>query len=163
MDARLEPLAALFDLNTDLALNCLEGVDQATANRHEPGQNSMAFLLAHLTDTRHYLAAWVGQPLENPLAASLQDAAGIEDAGPLPPLDDLRRHWLAASAHLATVLAAVPAGFLGESPPRRYPIAGDTNLGAIAFLAQHEGYHIGQLGLLRRQAGLPAMEYARRK
>lgn len=163
MDPRLEPLAALFDLDTDLALNCLEGVDQATATRHQPGLNSMAFLLAHITNSRHHLAAWLGQPLDNPLAAALQDATGIEDAGPLPPLDDLRRHWLAVSAHLAMVLAAAPAEWLGDSPPRRYPIIDETNLGAIAYLAQHEAYHVGQLGLLRRQAGLGSMGYARRK
>jgi len=27
------------------------------------------------------------------------------------------------------------------------------------FLTQHETYHLGQLSLLRKQAGLPAMSY----
>jgi hypothetical protein len=34
-----------------------------------------------------------------------------------------------------------------------------TLLGALAFLAQHESYHVGQLALLRKYAGLPAMRY----
>jgi uncharacterized damage-inducible protein DinB len=31
----------------------------------------------------------------------------------------------------------------------------------IAFLAQHDAYHIGQVAFLRRQLGRPAMSYAR--
>ena len=31
----------------------------------------------------------------------------------------------------------------------------------IAFLAQHDSYHLGQMGFLRRQLGKPAMSYAR--
>jgi uncharacterized damage-inducible protein DinB len=164
MDARLAPLAALFDLNTDLALNCLEGIDdQAARLQAAPALNSMAFLLAHITDSRHYLAAWLRQPIDNPLAAALKDATGISDAGPLPDLDTLRREWKRISAHLGVALAATPPEVLNESSPQRFPIADDSRLGAIAFLAQHESYHIGQLGLLRRQAGREAMGYARRR
>jgi uncharacterized damage-inducible protein DinB len=32
-------------------------------------------------------------------------------------------------------------------------------LGAVAFLAQHESYHMGQLGLLRKALGYPPMSY----
>jgi uncharacterized damage-inducible protein DinB len=32
-------------------------------------------------------------------------------------------------------------------------------LGALTFLVQHDSYHIGQLALLRKHAGLPAMRY----
>jgi hypothetical protein len=32
-------------------------------------------------------------------------------------------------------------------------------LGMLAFIAQHESYHIGQLSLLRKHVGLPAMRY----
>ena len=34
-----------------------------------------------------------------------------------------------------------------------------TRLGALTFLVQHDSYHIGQLALLRKPAGLPAMSY----
>jgi uncharacterized damage-inducible protein DinB len=163
MDARLEPLAALFDLNTDLALNCLDGIDDDAA-RHQaaPGLNSMTFILAHVTDSRYYLAAWLGQPIDNPLSAALKDARAIADAGPLPGVDELRNHWQHISSHLGATFATTPPELLNESSPQRFPIADSSRLGAIAFLAQHESYHIGQLGLLRRQAGKEAMGYRRR-
>jgi uncharacterized damage-inducible protein DinB len=37
--------------------------------------------------------------------------------------------------------------------------AGSAVLGVLTFLAQHDSYHVGQLSLLRRQLGLPAMKY----
>jgi uncharacterized damage-inducible protein DinB len=164
MDARLEPLAALFDQNTDLALNCLDGIDDQAARRQaSPELNSMAFILAHITDSRHYLAAWLGHAIDNPLSAALRDAKGIADAGALPSVDVLRTHWQHISTHLAATFATTPPELLNESSPQRFPIADSSRLGAIAFLAQHESYHIGQLGLLRRQAGREAMGYARRR
>jgi uncharacterized damage-inducible protein DinB len=30
----------------------------------------------------------------------------------------------------------------------------------LAFFVQHDSYHIGQLALLRKHVGLPAMQYA---
>lgn len=161
MDLRLAPLAGIFSLNTDLLLNCVQGMEDAAAARRDGQSNSAAFLVAHLTDIRHFLCAWLGSSLENPLAPVLEDARGIDDVKALPPLDVLSGHWTAVSAHLAMVLEQVPAELLNESSPQRYPV-GESRLDTIAFLAQHESYHVGQLAWIRRRAGLPAMKYTRR-
>ena len=42
------------------------------------------------------------------------------------------------------------------------PLARPALLGTIAFLMQHESYHVGQMGLLRKELGHPAMAYIRR-
>jgi uncharacterized damage-inducible protein DinB len=43
----------------------------------------------------------------------------------------------------------------------RFPVPDPTPLGMLAFLAQHDSYHVGQVAFLRRQLGKPAMSYAR--
>ena len=63
--------------------------------------------------------------------------------------------------HLIEVMESAPPEFLNESSPQRFPV-GNSRLDALAFLAQHESYHVGQLGWIRRRSGLPAMKYARR-
>jgi uncharacterized damage-inducible protein DinB len=163
MDPRLAPLAALFDLNTDLVLNCLDGIGSDEA-RHQPapGQNSISFLVAHITDSRHYLASWLGHPGTNPLSTVLADANGIDDVHALPPIDALRTWWEEVSTHLAGAFEAAPAELLNDSSPARFPLSDSSRLGAIAFLAQHESYHVGQLGWLRRMQGKPGMKYSRR-
>ena len=39
------------------------------------------------------------------------------------------------------------------------PVDDKSNMGLLIFMMQHESYHIGQLAILRKQAGLPAMSY----
>lgn len=50
---------------------------------------------------------------------------------------------------------------LDEPAPQRYPGGDPSVLGALAFLVQHDSYHLGQLALLRRAHGLPAMRDGR--
>ncbi len=162
MEDRVAPLAAIFELNTDLLLNCLEGVSDAEAQQClAGGGNSIAFLAAHLTDTRHFLVKRLGNPLPNPLTRYLADAQGIADIREWPALSEIRAGWLAVSAHLQATLGKLTAGDLSQSDIHRFPVSDTTKVGMITFLAQHDSYHVGQMGFLRRQLGKPAMTYGR--
>jgi uncharacterized damage-inducible protein DinB len=163
MDPRVAPLATILDLNTDLLLNCLDGLSQEQAqHRLDGGGNSVIFLAAHLADSRHFLAARLGRPLSNPLSRYLADAQSIEDIGEWPSLEEIRRAWLAVSAHLREVLPALGAVELAREKTHKFPVPDSTPLGMIAFLTQHDSYHVGQAAFLRRQLGKPAMTYTRR-
>jgi hypothetical protein len=163
MDPRVAPLAAVFDLNTDLLLNCLDGVSQGEAQRRlDGGGNSIIFLAAHLTDTRHFLAGRLGHPLTNPLSRYLADARSIEDIGEWPTLDEVRRAWLGVSGHLGGVLDGLGPDSLDQPGAHRFPVPDPTPLGMLAFLVQHDSYHVGQAAFIRRQLGKPAMAYTRR-
>lgn len=137
MNPSVAPLAAILDLNTDLLLNCLDGLsDEEVRHRLAGGGNSLAFLIAHLTDSRHFLATRLKHPLPNPLAPLLADAGGIDDIHGWPPVDDLRRAWRAISSHLAGALPTLTVEELSEA-------------------------NVGQAAFLRRQIGRPAMAYTR--
>ena len=162
MHPSVAPLAAIFDLDTDLLLNCLDGLTEEEARRRLPGGgNSIAFLAAHLADTRHFIANRLGHPLHNPLSPFLADARSIDEVRSLPPLDRIRDVWLAVSDHLASVLEGLTAEDLARTGVHRFPMADPTALGFLAFLAQHDAYHVGQAAFVRRQLGLPAMSYSR--
>jgi uncharacterized damage-inducible protein DinB len=163
MDPRVAPLAAIFELNTDLLLNCLDGLSQAEAQRRlDGGGNSIIFLAAHLADTRHFLLGRLGHPLANPLSRYLADAQRIEDIGEWPSIDEVRRAWLAVSAQLTEVLGLLDGQAVEKPGAHRFPIPDSTPLGMLAFLAQHDSYHVGQAGFIRRQLGKSAMTYTRR-
>ncbi len=162
MHPAVAPLAAIFELNTDLLLNCLDGLSEEEAQHRLSGAgNSLAYLIAHLADTRHFLATRLKHPLPNPLTPLLADAKSIDDIRGWPPVDELRAAWRAISEHLAAVLSALPEGDLAEPNVHRFPMGDSTRLGLIAFLAQHDSYHVGQAGFVRRQLGKPAMAYTR--
>jgi uncharacterized damage-inducible protein DinB len=162
MEPRLAPLAAILDLNTDLLLNTLEGLEEDDARIRLPGGgNSLAFLAAHLTDSRHFLADRIGHPLTNPMAPYLAEARTIEDITTWPSLDELRHAWCAVSAHVQSALEGMAAADLAQANAVRFPLADGTRLGMLTFLVQHDSYHVGQMAFLRRQLGKSAMTYRR--
>jgi uncharacterized damage-inducible protein DinB len=155
------PIAAAFRLNTELLLNCLDGVSEEQVRSMPAGRcNHMAFLTAHLVESRYHALSLMGSSTPNPLGF-LQSAKSQDDVAVLPPTADLVAMWEQMSAQLAVAIERLDTADLARQL-RPFPGADGTLLGNLAFLAQHESYHIGQLGLLRRQVGLPAMSYALR-
>jgi uncharacterized damage-inducible protein DinB len=151
----IAPLAAILRLNTELLLNCLVTLDdRAARSRAAPSGNTVAVIVAHLIDSRHRLAAMLGAPTGNPISP------GASDGGPMVTLVQLIAAWEAVSAHLAVCIERLDTPALASRVDRAYPGSDGTLLGNLAFLVQHESYHLGQLGLLRRQLGYPAMGYS---
>ena len=148
-------------LNTRLLENCLDGVDDATAcKRLSRDTNHMAFLVCHLVDSRYYLARLLGIDAECPFKEQFDKVQSVDDMLEVPALADLRAAWTAATALVAERLAEVGADELLEPSGQSFPNDDRTRLGAVAFLLQHESYHIGQLGLLRKALGFPPMRYS---
>jgi len=156
----MQGLAAQVALQSKLFLNCLDGVsEEAALVRPGDTANHMAFIAAHLVDTRHWLARAVGVGAENPFAERLAGARTLDDVKDCPSLAESREAWRALAEPLAERLAAVEGSFLDQPSPTRFPIADKSLVGTVAFLVHHEAYHIGQLALLRRFVGSPAMSY----
>ncbi|MBI4502453.1 MAG: DUF664 domain-containing protein [Gemmatimonadetes bacterium] len=157
MHPSVVPLAAILRTNTELLLNCLQGLDDTRARqRLTQSTNSIAFLVAHLIQCRHAIGSAVGAPLPDPMGRYLDAARTLDDVAVLPTVAELRGAWERISAHLAVEIERLDTPKL-RSPGRRVPGADGTVLGEIAYLVQHDSYHLGQVSLLRRQVGLPPM------
>ncbi|UCF40191.1 MAG: DinB family protein [Gemmatimonadota bacterium] len=160
MTEALHSHVAILRLNTQLFLNCLEGVIEADGmGRVTHNTNSLAFIAVHLVDARHFLAQELGLELAHPFAETLADVQSIDDTERLPSLVELRTAWEGVSAPLTERLAAAGDQLLDASPSQAYPVDDPSMLGGIAFLLQHEAFHIGQMALLRKQLGYPSMSY----
>ncbi len=161
MDARIVPLADILKLNTRLLRNCLDGVpDEKAAVRPSPDTNSATFIAAHLTDARFYLLKMLGVSHPNPIAAFLAGAKSIDEIKELPSLDQVQEAWSDVAHALRDRLESITAVELDAPVDTRFPMPNATLLGVLTFLVQHDSYHIGQLAMLRKHAGLPAMSYA---
>ena len=110
-------------------------------------------------DSRFFLLRTLGGSLDNPLSATLDKAKRIDDITDWPSLDTIRAAWTSVSSALDAQLDALSSDDLDAAVDARFPGVERTRLGALTFLVQHDSYHIGQLALLRKPAGLPAMSY----
>lgn len=159
MHPAVQPLAAILSLNQRLLLNCLDGMSEEAARVRAGTGNNAAFLAVHLVDARIHLLKSLGREMPHPFGNRLKDVGRIDEMTWYPSLDEIRAAWDAASARLQIRLAELTADDLSKDSPSRFPIADRTLLGMIAFLTQHDSYHVGQVSLLRRAAGLEAMKY----
>ncbi|HEY7682130.1 MAG TPA: DinB family protein [Gemmatimonadales bacterium] len=162
MHPAVTSLAAILRLNTELLLNCLDDLDdEAAQHRGTPTTNNIAFLVTHLIDSRHFMAELLGAPRPSPFSPAIARARCLDDVPELPSLTELADRWEAISAHVAVHVERLDTAQLARAA-RALPGSDGTLLGNLAFLAQHESYHLGQIALLRRQLGLPAMSYTLR-
>lgn len=156
----LMPLAAVVELNTHLVLNCLEGMDDHTATRRlDDHTNNVALIAAHLVDARHFVARHLGAHLGSPFGGDFDEVQSIEDVEAFPTLGAIREAWDRASQALLDRLNSVGPEDLPDMAPVPSPSSDGTFLGWLWFMVDHEAYHVGQLALLRKHFGLPAMRW----
>ena len=161
MDPRIAPLADTLRLNTRLFRNCLQDLTEEQARaRPSNTTNSAAFVAAHLAEARFLILKVLGAARPNPLDRYLGGRRSIEEISEWPSLVEIQAAWTEASHALRDRLGAMTAAEFDAPNPTRFPVTDMTVLGVLAFLVQHDSYHIGQLSLLRKQAGLPAMSYS---
>ncbi len=163
MDPRLTPLADILRLNTRLYRNCLAGLSDELACQRPAGRgptNSAAFVAAHLVDSRYYLLGLLGSKQTSPLKGATGGFNDINQVTSYPPLPEIQAAWTTAGDALDRQLAQTRTAQLDAPFDPGFPIDNKSLLGVLVFLVQHESYHLGQLGLLRKHAGLPAMAYA---
>lgn len=160
MDSRIAPLAEILRLNTKLFRNCLEDLsDEQAAMRPSGATNNAAFVAAHLTNSRFYLLKVLGIEEPDPLAPYLDGRTSLDNLQTLPPITDIQAAWTKAAHLLRDRLDALTPADLDAPSTAKFPLFNGTLLGTLTFLVQHDSYHVGQLSLLRKYSGLPAMRF----
>jgi uncharacterized damage-inducible protein DinB len=160
MHPLLVPTGAILELNGALLLNALAGLDDQTAAQPlGTSHRRVDHIAAHLLDARGFLGTLMDVDVQHGLATVLSEAMSFEVLGDRAPLSAVRTAWVEFSPALAAKLEQLEPARLDTPAVHRLPISDHTLLGAITFLLHHESYHIGQLGLLRRELGFPAVQY----
>ena len=144
----LQFLDALSDLSPDQALARINGTT-----------NHATFIALHLLDARCFIARLLGGECAHGFEAGTDGARGVEDIEEYPPLAEILASWDRVSGLLIRRLEDADGTVLAAEPPFRFPVDDETALGAVAFLAHHEAYHLGQLGLIRKALDLPSLPF----
>ena len=160
MDPRVLPLAETLRLNTRLFRNCLAGLaDPVAQGRPSDQTNSAAFVAAHLADSRYYVLNLLGGTRPSPLKGADGGFNDIAKVSSYPPILEILAAWSGVAELLDQRLKAMTAAELDAPLDPGFPLENQSLIGVLTFMVQHDSYHLGQLGLLRKYAGLPAMAY----
>jgi hypothetical protein len=157
MHDSVRPVAQLYGVNTQLLERALDGFDEA-ALRHQPaeGMNPPLWIAGHVASVRFSLCAVLGEPRENPWGKTFFRGSTL-DVGALPAVDAVRATWADVSETLLRALEQASAELLDSPAPKKFAIEDPTVRGMLTFLCWHEGYHIGQMSLLRKWQGLSGL------
>ena len=158
----VQPLFESYRLCTALFRNCLDGVDDALARRRlTSNTNNLHFLAVHLLDERFYMDLVMGGDY-NPPFPELEDVSSVDEMPEdSPSIERVLELWNQVNPILESRFDGLTESDLSaDSPFKFYPADAPQNVRlALAFLMHHEGYHIGQMALIRKGLGLPAMRY----
>jgi len=163
-------LLAQYDLHNVLFNNVIAGISDEESNTPiaDP-TNSAKWLAGHLLWANANFANIGGIKIDVKWRDHFhtKEGGGQEDLNappsPLPTLQEIKDKWNEDSPVLRKALENLPEQALDTVIDVKHPIAPfDNTLGGLwAFINHHQAYHIGQIGIIRRALGKPAMSYFR--
>ena len=147
---------ALIDMlkfNDDvLNVSMTDMTDELAYRRLRDGGPSIAWNIGHMLHHRNQIAAAVscGAP-----AVDLQPyKTAATDGHDYPPVQQFQMAWAEFSPRFLAALSRLSPEDLNAPSPIRLPHGEQTLLDALRFVVWHEGFHLGQVAMLRAHHGL---------
>jgi hypothetical protein len=158
MDAVHAMLTQHFETSGNLFVKALRDVDRdALLTRPGARSNSLLWIAGHLTQFRFRVANLLGAALEVPWGDLFATGAKVRDPGDYPGVEQVLEQWKEITPELMRRLRAASEADLTAPTPERVASPDGTMRGALVLFAFHEGYHVGQMGFVRKWLGHSAL------
>ena len=159
MSDLIKPIRETYRFNSELVSLALDDLDPEDAVRRMKGGegSSVAYLTGHLSSSRYGILKALGREAENPYKELYGAGVGAKDGSAYPPLDELAAGWRETAETLHAALDALTDEEALAPSDDSFPTADRTLRGQLAFIAWHETYHVGQIGLLRTEMGYASL------
>lgn len=146
--------AASFQMNAQLLDKSLDGLSAEEWHKR-PGDssNSLIWVAGHIVWARSRVLMLLGKEWSRPWLSLFERGSKPGDAAGYPPLEELVAAWKEVKASLSEALEGASAEALAAPGPGKIPSFDGKLSGVVAFMAWHEGYHVGQAAYLRRWLG----------
>lgn len=154
----VKPVVDLLRANTDYLHRAIRGIKEEDLTRRPEGRaNSIRFIIGHLTSTRFSLARVSGLDLTNPWEEIFGRSSSKEPEQAYPSVASLVESWNEISEKMLVRLDGMSEEELSAEIAFKLPGPESTVRGAVSFFLFHEGYHLGQLGYIRRLLGYESL------
>jgi len=155
MDPIIAPSAQLLHISDQLFHKGLTDLDrESLLKRCGSESNPIIWIAGHLTLSRCGLARLIGLEVDHPWADLFARSAKVTDDLAYPEIGEIISVWDDVSPQLISRLENMTGEQLSSRAGRDFPIADKSLRGAIAFMAWHESYHLGQIAFIRKWLGL---------
>ncbi len=147
------PLMNIFGTTDHLIPLILDDLSDAVARtraRDEEGP-SIAWHLGHLLSYRHVGLQMLSQADDNPYETMFASSPAT-DGRDYPTTAELSEQWSSVSGRFMSALASATEEAL-DAPVSGGPHAEECVRDKIAFIAFHEGYHLGSIAALQKALG----------
>lgn len=145
--------AAAFRFNTNMLDKSFDGLTPEDWSAHPGECNSLFWVAGHIVWARSRVLATLGAPWTRPWLQYFERGSNSADAARYPSPEELTAAWVDVKAALTAALEAATPEALTAPGPEKVPSFDGMLSGTLAFMAWHEGYHVGQAGLLRKWLG----------
>ena len=157
--SRMASILELYDLQTKLFINSLEGIsDKDAQSRLNTKANHIAWLAGSVVEQRFEMANRLGLNKQQTAHDLFKNNQGIQDSVSYPPLDTYKEDWKQITPSLKDALSGLPDSKLDESI-EIMPGMKMTSYELICFNSYREASIIGQIALWRRLLGYDPMKY----
>jgi DinB superfamily len=158
VDPVIAPSVAIFQANSRLFERAVDDLsaEQLVRSASE-ASNPILWIAGHVANTRFGLSAMLGRKLHRPWGDIFNRSATRPAADAYPQLSVIRGAWIHVGTALMARFEELTDAELRAPAPRPFPIPDKSMRGVIAFLAYHEGYHLGQMSYVRKWLGLPGL------
>ena len=158
------PLLTQFDLHHRLYNNVLDDFTDEETNRRLYGDqniNHVKYLAGHILDSQYGIAQLASVSIEPKWSALFAGAGQSEakDDFDYPSIAEIKSEWNAILNPIRNSLNDITLELLSQKPPVPMDKFAESRGEFWAFLNHHQGYHIGQIGILRRGFGKEPMRY----
>jgi hypothetical protein len=150
---RLLLVSQQFAVSGSRVRKAIEGLSDEEFYRAPETANHMLWLLGHAANTRFGLIVLMGGADQRRWNDLFSRGSQPGDQDTLPSVDEVRDSWNAAVAALNAHFESLSDEDLGKTCVREFAIDDKSILGAAAFLAGHEMYHLGQMAALKKWLG----------
>lgn len=156
MTSPLSTVARQYRFNEGLLGAATDGFDEAVwSRRPDGGGNSAHWIVGHLAVSRRHVLRMAGaeiesDPWEKEFGKGATPGARVET-----PVEVLVAAFRSAGDAITEHVGALSDEAAAAPSPHQFPDGSKTVGDAIRFMHFHESYHLGQVAMLRRLAGLP--------
>jgi uncharacterized damage-inducible protein DinB len=151
-----QDIARLFELDAHVAAKNTAGMDHAQSLIRAGEGSSANWVLGHVVATRNSMFQLVGlDPFWSQERTRQYDRGSAVPDQDAAPFEEILQAHRSSQEQLRSFLREVSADDLARPLPKGTDAVLGSTLGeALMAFAWHEGYHLGQLGTLRRVAGM---------